>query len=358
MSQLFSPFALRDVQFRNRIGVAPMCQYSSADGLPNAWHMVHLGSRAVGGAGLVLFEASAVSPDARITPADMGIWNRAQADALRPIVNFVHEQGAVAGIQLAHAGRKGSTEVPWVGKRGIEPADGGWQPLAPSALRFDPLYPEPAEMSVGDIRKMIDDFAAAADLARAAGFQVVELHMGHGYLLHEFLSPITNHRDDDYGGDFQRRIQAPLQVVRAVRAAWPQHLPLFVRLSVTDWVEGGWDLAQSVAFSRHLQDCGVDLVDCSSGSITPDSRGEPHPGYQVPFAHAIRQRVGVATAAVGLVTEAAHAEAIVAQEQADIVLLGRAMLRDPYWPLRAARELGAPAGAWPVQYQRAVAGMG
>lgn len=353
-SNLFSPFNCRHITFRNRIGVAPMCQYSSVDGLPNTWHMVHLGSRAVGGAGLVLFEAAAVSPEGRISPADLGLWNHRQAEALRPITDFVRDQGAVAGIQLAHAGRKGSTQVPWVGRAEVAVADGGWETMAPSPLRFQPAYPLPREMLPSDIEQMIDSFHASARLAQSAGFQVLELHMGHGYLVHEFLSPLSNRREDRYGGSFENRIRLAVEIVQAVRSEWPEHLPLFVRLSVTDWVEGGWDLDQSIQLAKVLRTLGVDLIDCSSGSIVPDSRGPQTPGFQVPFAAAIRAQAAIPTAAVGLITKARQAEDILARGQADMVLLARQLLVDPYWPLRAQAELDGVASHWPIQYERAV----
>ncbi|WP_038852996.1 NADH:flavin oxidoreductase/NADH oxidase [Bordetella petrii] len=356
-SLLFTPLQLRSVMFKNRIGVAPMCQYSCRDGLASNWHLVHLGSRAVGGAGMVMVEASAVSPEGRISPADLGIWSDAHAAALAPIAQFIAEQGAVPAIQLAHAGRKGSTQVPWQGRQAVAPEHGGWPVRAPSPVPFNDVYPLPAEMSEADITQVVDDFAAAAQRSRAAGMQVVELHMGHGYLMHQFLSPLSNRRADAYGGSFDARIRAPLRVAAAVREAWPRDLPLFVRLSATDWLEGGWDVAQSVELARRMKALGVDLVDCSSGSIVPGSQGEAAPGYQVPLAERIRREAEVATAAVGLITQAAQAEQILRDGSADMVLLARELLRDPYWPLRAAAELDAPT-QWPVQYLRAVAARG
>lgn len=352
-SKLFAPLAMRGVEFRNRIGVAPMCQYCCTDGLADSWHLVHLGSRAVGGAGMVMVEASAVAEDARITPADLGIWNDAQAEALRPIARFIAEQGAVPAIQLAHAGRKGSTQVPWEGRRALPVEQGGWQVVSPSAVPFNDEYPQPNEMTHADIAKVVDLYAEAARRSLAAGIKVVELHMGHGYLMHQFLSPLSNARGDAYGGSFDNRVRAPLQVAAAVREAWPRDLPLFVRLSATDWLDGGWDLDQSVELARRMKRLGVDLIDCSSGSILPGSRGKAEPGYQVPFAHRVRHDAGIATAAVGLITQARQAEEILQQGSADMVLLARELLRDPYWPLRAAAELDAPA-RWPVQYVRAV----
>ncbi|MBO1110360.1 NADH:flavin oxidoreductase/NADH oxidase [Bordetella petrii] len=352
-SLLFTPLQLRSVVFKNRIGVAPMCQYSCRDGLASNWHLVHLGSRAVGGAGMVMVEASAVSAAGRISPADLGIWSDAHAAALAPIAQFIAEQGAVPAIQLAHAGRKGSTQVPWQGRQAVPPEQGGWPVRAPSPVPFNDVYPLPAEMSEADIAQVVDDFAAAAQRSRAAGMQVVELHMGHGYLMHQFLSPLSNRRTDAYGGSFDGRARAPLRVAAAVREAWPRDLPLFVRLSATDWLEGGWDVAQSVELARRMKALGVDLVDCSSGSIVPGSQGQAVPGYQVPFADQIRREADIATAAVGLITQAAQAEEILRHGSADMVLLARELLRDPYWPLRAAAELDAQA-EWPVQYLRAV----
>ena len=352
-SLLFTPLQLRSVTFKNRIGVAPMCQYSCQDGLASHWHLVHLGSRAVGGAGMVMVEASAVSAAGRISPADLGIWSDAHAAALAPIAQFIAEQGAVPAIQLAHAGRKGSTQIPWEGRAMVPPEEGGWQVGAPSAQPFNDEYPTPAEMTEADIRQLVDDFAAAARRSREIGMQVVELHMGHGYLLHQFLSPLSNQRNDAYGGSFEGRVRAPLEVAAAVREAWPGDLPLFVRISATDWVEGGWDVAQSVELARRMKALGVDLVDCSSGHIVPGSQGQPAPGYQVPLAEQIRREAQVATAAVGLITRPRQAEDILQRGQADMVLLARELLRDPYWPLRAAAELEEPP-QWPVQYLRAV----
>lgn len=352
MAALFSSLTLRGLSFRNRIFVSPMCQYSSRDGLANEWHQVHLGSRAVGGAALVITEAAAVSPEGRITPSCLGIWSDAQVEALRPITRFIREQGAVPGIQLAHAGRKGSTDVPWVGGRWLDPKAGGWTTLAPSALPFGPGYATPQAMTAADIGTVTGQFVAATRRALAAGFDVVELHMAHGYLLHEFLSPLSNRRDDAYGGSFENRVRLPLQVAREVRALWPQDRPVFVRISATDWVEGGWDLDQSIRLARLLKEIGIDLIDCSSGGLVPDAKIPVGPGFQVPFAAVIRREAGVATGAVGLITEPEQSEQIVAGGQADAVLLARQLLRDPYWPLHAARALGADIH-WPNAYLRA-----
>jgi 2,4-dienoyl-CoA reductase-like NADH-dependent reductase (Old Yellow Enzyme family) len=352
MAKLFSDFKLRELSFRNRIFVSPMCQYSSIDGMPNSWHLVHLGSRAVGGAALVMVEASGVSPEGRISPDDMGIWSEAQRDAFRPIAQFIREQGAVPGIQLAHAGRKASTSTPWQGGGPLPPDRGGWQPLAPSAISFTPAHAMPRELTKAEMDIVVRQFAESAQRARAAGFDVAEIHMAHGYLLHGFLSPLANVRTDEYGGSLENRARLPLAVARAVREVWPAHLPVFVRISASDWVDGGWDLEQSIQFARWLKPIGIDLIDCSSGGLVADARIPAAPGFQVPFAAAIRAQAGIATGAVGLITEAHQAEQIVATGQADVVLLAREFLRDPYWPLHAARQLNADV-TWPKQYLRA-----
>jgi 2,4-dienoyl-CoA reductase-like NADH-dependent reductase (Old Yellow Enzyme family) len=352
VSALFSKLKIRDVEFRNRVFVSPMCQYSCVDGLANAWHLVHLGSRAVGGAALVMVEATAVSAVGRISPGDTGIWSDEHARAFEPIASFIKTQGAVAGIQLAHAGRKASTDVPWRGGKPLSKAEGGWQTLAPSAIAFG-KYPVPREMTHEEIESVISQFADAARRSLDAGFQVIELHMAHGYLLHEFLSPLSNLRTDEYGGDFEGRTLFPARVAEAVRGVWPESLPLFVRISATDWAEGGWDLEQSIEFSRLLKKKGVDLIDCSSGALVPGVKIPVAPGYQVPFAAAIRKEAGIATGAVGMITEPTQAEQIISSGEADAVFLARAMLRDPYWAFHAAQELKADA-PWPVQYDRAV----
>jgi 2,4-dienoyl-CoA reductase-like NADH-dependent reductase (Old Yellow Enzyme family) len=352
--QLFDPFSLRDVTFPNRIGVSPMCEYSSEDGFANDWHLVHLGSRAVGGAGLVVTEATAVEARGRITPADLGLWKEPHLEKLSRIARFIEAHGAVAGMQLAHAGRKASCAIPWEGGRGVAPADGGWEPIAPSAIAFSGHTPVPRAMDERDIRAVQEAFVAAAGRALAGGFHFVELHFAHGYLVHEFLSPLSNRRQDQYGGSFENRIRFALEIAGAVRATWPERLPLGVRLSCTDWVEGGWTLEDSVALSRQLHAEGVDLIDCSSGGLVPDARISPTPGYQVPFAQRIRADAGVPTGAVGLITEPAQADAIVRSCEADMVFLARAMLRDPYWPLHAATALGQPEKRHiPNQYLRA-----
>lgn len=349
MSRLLSPLTLRGTTFRNRVFVSPMCQYSAVDGLPDDWHLVHLGSRAVGGAGLVLTEATAVSPEGRISPDDTGIWNDEQAAAWARIAAFVARQGAVPGIQLAHAGRKASTYRPWAAGKGTIALDrGGWSAVAPSAVAFG-RYATPVALDDEGIAKVIVDFTAAAVRARETGFVVAELHAAHGYLLHEFLSPLSNTRTDEYGGSFENRVRLLLQVVEQVRAVWDG--PLFTRISADDWTPGGWTLAESVRLAPLLAVRGVDLVDTSSGGLHHEQQITVGPGYQVPFAAAVRQ-AGVPTGAVGLITEAAQAEQILARGQADAVLMARQLLRDPYWPLRAAAELGDDI-TWPEQYTRA-----
>ncbi len=353
MTHLFSPFTLRGTTFRNRVWVAPMCQYSAVDGLPGDWHLVHLGTRATGGAGLVVAEATAVVPEGRISPGDAGIWTDGQAEAWARIAAFVGAQGAVPGIQLAHAGRKASTAVPWEGEGPVDPEHGGWSPIrAPSPIAFADGWQVPEALSSEGIREVVLAFAAGARRALDAGFRVVELHAAHGYLLHEFLSPLSNRRQDEWGGSFENRTRIVREVVEAVRREWPERYPLFVRISATDWAEGGWDLEQSIGLARQLRRLGVDLVDCSSGGLVRSARIPLAPGYQVPFAERIRREAEIATAAVGLITDAEQANAIVAQGQADMVLLAREALRDPYFPLHAARALGVDI-AWPKQYLRA-----
>jgi 2,4-dienoyl-CoA reductase-like NADH-dependent reductase (Old Yellow Enzyme family) len=351
--KLFSSFRLRELTFRNRIFVSPMCQYSAVDGIPNTWHAVHLGSRAVGGAALVMAEATAVTATGRISPGDLGLWNEHQAEAFKPITSFIREQGAVPGIQLAHAGRKASTPLPWEGSKKLEIGEGGWVPLAPSPISFSPTSLVPAEISALDIDDLVKSFVTAAKRAEHAGFQVVELHMAHGYLLHEFLSPLSNKRKDEYGGSLENRMRFPLRVAAEVRAAWPVSWPVFVRISATDWApEGGWDIGQSVQFAIGLKKVGIDLVDCSSGGTLDHAKIPLAPGYQVPFAESIRKNAGMATCAVGLITNAAEAEAILQAEKADAIAMAREFLRDPYFPLHAATELGV-AIPWPKQYERA-----
>ena len=349
---LFEPLTLRGVTLPNRIAVSPMCEYSSVDGLANEWHFVHLGSRAVGGAGLVLTEAAAVSPVGRISPDDLGFWSDAQVEPLARITRFLRAQGSVAGIQLAHAGRKASTPAPWKGTGRVELADGGWQPIAPSAIVFSQEYHTPTAMTQDDIRHTVADFAAAATRALAAGFEVIELHAAHGYLGHQFLSPLSNQRTDEYGGSFANRVRFVLEMVAAVREKWPERLPLFVRISATDWAEGGWNLDESVELAKLLKAAGVDLIDCSSGGLVPYASIPVGPGYQVPFSERIRREAGIATGTVGMILAPAQAECILRTGQADVVLLARELLRDPYWPLHAAEALHHKA-EWPSQYLRA-----
>jgi 2,4-dienoyl-CoA reductase-like NADH-dependent reductase (Old Yellow Enzyme family) len=351
-SHLFSPLAIRSVEFRNRIGVSPMCQYSAAGGVVNDWHVVHLGSRAVGGAGLVMTEATAVEARGRISPADLGIWDDAHVAGLSRLAGFIAASGAVPGIQLAHAGRKASTAAPWTGGAPVAAADGGWAVVAPSAVPFDARSPVPEALDADGIRGVVAAFRAAARRAREAGFRVVEIHAAHGYLIHEFLSPIANTRTDEYGGPYDNRTRLLKQVCRAVREEWPASLPLFVRVSATDWADGGWNDDQTVALAHHLSRYDVDLIDCSSGGIAPGIAVPAGPGYQVPFSQRIKDTTPMLTAAVGLITSPAQADQIVRTGQADMVLLAREMLRDPYWPLHAAAALGH-TGAWPNQYLRA-----
>jgi 2,4-dienoyl-CoA reductase-like NADH-dependent reductase (Old Yellow Enzyme family) len=351
-SRLFSPLQLRSITLPNRIVVSPMCQYSSEDGFANDWHLVHLGARAQGGAGLVITEAAAVLPEGRITPQDLGIWKDEHVVGLRRITDFLHSQGTWAGIQLAHAGRKGSMSRPWEEERVHTPATGGWQPVAPSAIPFDAHYGRPSALEVKDIAAVVKAFILAARRAREAGFDVVEIHAAHGYLLHEFLSPLSNHRTDLYGGSFENRIRLLLEVVDAVRAEWPEQLPLFVRISATDWAEGGWNPEESIALARQLGPKGVDLVDVSSGGLLPNVHVPVGPGYQAPFAERIRREANVATGAVGMITEPDQAEEVLQAGKADLIIIARELLRDAYWPIHAAQSLGEIV-SWPVQYLRA-----
>jgi 2,4-dienoyl-CoA reductase-like NADH-dependent reductase (Old Yellow Enzyme family) len=353
MAHLFDPLSIRGIALPNRVFVSPMCEYSSVDGYATDWHFVHLGSRAVGGAGLVLTEATAVLPEGRISPQDLGIWSDDHIAPLARIVRFIHEQGSVAGMQLAHAGRKASTYRPWDG-HGMAPKDaGGWTTVvAPSPVRFADTYPMPDALTRDGIQDIVAAFAASARRACDAGFKVIEIHAAHGYLIHEFLSPLSNQRDDEYGGSYENRTRLLREIVAAVRSSWPERAPLFVRISATDWIDGGWDIEQSVELARGLKGLGVDLIDCSSGGNVPHARVPVGPGYQTPFAEQVRSGAGVMTGAVGMITSAAQAEHIIATGQADAVLIARELLRDPYWPLRAARELGQSI-SWPVQYLRA-----
>jgi len=354
-SALFSPFELRGTRLRNRVGVSPMCQYAcGSDAMATPWHLVHLGARAIGGAGLVVAEATAVAPEARISPADLGLWTAAHAQALRPIVAFIAAQGAVAGVQLSHAGRKGSTQTPWIGRDAVSEAAGGWPVLAPSPLPFSPANTLPREMSEADIARAIAQFADAARHAVAADFRYVELQLAHGYLAHQFMSPLTNRRTDGWGGTYENRVRFAREVVRAVRAATPDDLPLAARLSMTDWVEGGWLPEDAVRLAAQLREDGLDLVVCSSGAIVPGAQPPLGPGMQIPFAARVRREAGIASGAVGAITEPKQAEAIIAQGQGDIAFLARAMLKDPNWAVHAAEALEQEA-PWPPPYARAVA---
>lgn len=352
MSSLFEPLTLAGVTLKNRVAVSPMCQYSSKDGHPTSWHMVHLGSRAVGGAGLVIVEASAVEARGRISPEDSGIWSDAHAESWAPIARFVAEQGAVPGIQLAHAGRKASTAVPWKGAGAVAPDAGGWTVIGPNAQPFDSSYPVPAAMTLEDIDGVVTAFAAAAKRSVAAGFGLVEIHGAHGYLAHELLSPLSNDRTDAYGGSFENRTRLLRRIIDAVRGAIPESVPVLLRISATDWTDGGWDLEQSVALVKSIAKSGIDLVDVSSGGNVPHAKIPVGPGYQTRFASEIRRQTGVKTGTVGLITSSFQADHAIRTEQADMVLLARELLRDPYWPRRAASELGVKIKG-PVQYGRA-----
>jgi 2,4-dienoyl-CoA reductase-like NADH-dependent reductase (Old Yellow Enzyme family) len=353
MSGLFDSLTLRGVTLRNRIGMSPMCTYSCDDGRPSDWHLVHLGSRAVGGAGLVMTEATSIERIGRISPADAGLWEDGQIPFWVPIARILRECGAVAGMQIAHAGRKAGTRPPWQGRAIVPDDEGGWQPVAPSPLPFQNAYRTPRELAADELPALAQRWADAARRAHAAGFECLEIHMAHGYLLHQFLSPLTNHRGDLYGGSIENRMRFPLSVAEAIRAAWPRDLPLLARISATDWVPGGWDPEQAVVFCNELRHVGMDLIDCSSGGTVPEQVIPYGPGYQVPFAERIRREAGLPTAAVGMITEPLQAEEIIRAGQADLILLGRELLRDPYWPLRAAAEFGVNV-PWPRQYDWAV----
>jgi 2,4-dienoyl-CoA reductase-like NADH-dependent reductase (Old Yellow Enzyme family) len=350
---LFRPLELRSIKVRNRIMLSPMCQYSGEEGLSNEWHYVHLAARAVGGAGIVCTEAVHTEPEGRITKHCLGLWNDEQKERLARIANFVEEQGAVPGIQLGHAGRKASVGRPWDGSVPISPSEGGWPVIAPSALPYAQDWPVPTEMTVDDIRRSLDHLVAAVRRARDAGFKLLELHGAHGYLIHQFLSPLSNTREDDYGGSFENRCRFLLETVDAVRSEWPQELPLFLRLSITDWVDGGWTVEDSVRLANILEEKNeVDLIDCSSGGNDPRQQIPIHPGYQVPLAREVKARSKMMTAAVGLMNGPDLAEATIANGDADILILGRTLLADPHWPLRAANALNATEVVWPVQYER------
>ena len=352
MSVLFSPVTIRSIKFRNRIVISPMCQYSSRDGFATDWHLVHLGSRAVGGAALVIQEATAVSSEGRISPGDMGIYHDEHMEMLGRITTFINQHGAVAGIQLAHAGRKASCAIPWEGGKQISAKTGGWTTVAPSAIPFYDENSPPAALDADGIRKVTEDFRSAAVRALKAGYKLLEIHAAHGYLIHEFLSPLSNHRTDKYGGNFENRIRLLLEVVKAIRSVWPLNLPLFVRISVTDWAEGGWNLSESVRLSSILKLNGVDLIDCSSGGLVPGVTIPVAQGYQVPFAEQIKKETGIMTGAVGFITEPQQAEDILIKGQADFIVIARASLRDPYFALHTAYAMGDDIG-WPVQYERA-----
>lgn len=351
MSKLFTPVQFRDIVLRNRLVVSPMCQYSATDGFANDWHLVHLGSRAVGGAGLVMVEATAVAPEGRISPGDLGLWKDDHISFLKRITQFIEQQGAIAGIQLAHAGRKASTRAPWLGGAYISPADGGWVPLAPSPLPYSDKYGTPLQMTDTDINNFITDFGSAVRRALEAGLKVIEIHAAHGYLINSFLSPLTNQRTDHWGGSFDNRIRLLLQLVETARANWPAAYPLFVRISGTDWIEGGWTVADSVLLAEILKNQGVDLMDCSSGGMVPNAKIITGPGYQVPVAQAVRQ-TGMPTGAVGMITTVEQAEDILTNQQADLIFMARHLLRDPYFALHAANKLDEDI-EWPVQYARA-----
>ena len=352
MSKLFTPLKIRNVELKNRIAVSPMCQYSSNDGFPTDWHLVHLGSRAVGGAGLVFTEATAVSPEGRISPDDAGIWNDEQVNAYKRITSFIKSQNSIPGIQLAHAGRKASTYSPWKGKGKVPNESGGWQTLAPSPVPFADNFPEPKEMSEEDIKLVINQFNQAAMRSIGAGFEVIELHFAHGYLAHEFLSPLSNQRADKYGGSIENRCRFAIEIAKSVRETIPDGMPLFARISSIDWIEGGWDINQSVQLAKWLKDAGVDLIDCSSGGNIPYAKIPLAPGYQIPFSEKIKKETGVLTGGVGLITTAEQAEEIISSGKADIVLLARQMLREPYFALHAAKKLNVELKDFPNQYLR------
>jgi 2,4-dienoyl-CoA reductase-like NADH-dependent reductase (Old Yellow Enzyme family) len=350
--KLFTPLKIRDIELKNRIVVSPMCEYSAKDGHPQPWHMVHLGSRAVGGAALVMTEASAVEAIGRISAGDAGIYDDAHIASWKPITEFVKSQGAIVGMQLAHAGRKASTDLPWLGGKPVSIAAGGWEPVGPSAVAYDNGYPTPHALSLSEIADVVAAFRKSAERALAAGFQIVEIHAAHGYLLHQFLSPLSNKRDDQYGGSFDNRIRLALEVTKAIREVWPTNLPLFCRVSASDWADGGWDIDETVELSKRLKPLGVDLIDTSSAGLVPYQKIAVGFGYQIPFAEAIRKQAEILTGAVGMIIDAAQADTILATGQADVVFLARELLRDPYWPRRAALELHTKIEP-PVQYQRA-----
>lgn len=352
MANLFQPLKIRSIELKNRIVVSPMCQYSSTDGFANDWHLVHLGTRAVGGAALVFSEAAAVSPEGRITPHDLGIYKDEHIEFLSRITNFIKQQNSVAGIQLAHAGRKASHHRPWDGNAALKENEGAWMTEAPSAIPYKDGEPSPHELSRDEIKKIIVCFKQAAVRAKKSGFQVVEIHAAHGYLIHEFLSPLSNHRKDDYGGSFENRIRFLIEITDAIREVWSEELPLFVRISATDWVDGGWDIEESAELSKVLKTRAVDLIDCSSGGNSPGQKITAGPMYQTPFAEKIKKEAGIMTGAVGLIITTEQAESIIANQQADLIFLARQLLREPYFPLHAAHDLNVDI-PWPPQYDRA-----
>lgn len=352
MSKLFTPLTIKSVTLKNRIVISPMCQYSARDGFANDWHLVHLGSRAVGGAGLIIQEATAVSPEGRITADDLGLWKDEQMEKLKSIVSFVRNQGSMIGIQLAHAGRKASHASPWKGGKQLTVQDGGWQAVAPSAIPFQVGTQAPAALSVDGIKKVIADFKKATERAVEVGYDVLEIHAAHGYLLHEFLSPLTNQRNDLYGGSFENRIRLLVEIVKGVQETWPEAKPLFVRISASDWAEGGWNIEESIKLAKILKQLGVDVIDCSSGGAVAHQKIPLGPGYQVPFAEEIKKEVGMITGAVGLITSAEQAEEILISEKADLILIARESLRNPYFPLQAAKQLQEDI-TWPDPYLRA-----
>lgn len=352
MTKLFSPLTIKGITLKNRIVVSPMCQYSAVDGFANDWHLVNLGSRAVGGAALLFAEATGVSPEGRISPQDLGLWKDEHIGKLTQITSFIKQQGGVAGIQLAHAGRKGSTQTPWLGRGAVEIKDGGWVPVAPSPIAFSAKYPMPAGLEDTGLRKVVADFASATERALRAGFEVIEVHASHGYLLHQFLSPLSNHRQDTYGGSFENRMRLLLEVIEGVKVVLPQDVPLFVRIPGTDWAEGGWTPEDAVALAAVLKDHGVDVMDVTSGGLVEHQKITVGPAYQLPFAAKVKKETGVLTSTVGMITNATQAESILANGDADLIMMAREFLRDPYFPLHAAKELQEEF-PWPVQYERA-----
>ncbi len=352
MSKLFSPLTIKNITLKNRIAISPMCMYSAVDGFANDWHLVHYGSRATGGASLIIQEATAVSPEGRISAGDLGLYKEKHIEKLRNITDFIHQQGAVAGIQLAHAGRKAGCAVAWKGGRQLNPLESGWTTVAPSAIAFNPEDNAPQALDVEGIKKVIADFKTAAERALLSGYKLIEIHAAHGYLIHQFLSPLSNHRTDSYGGSFENRVRLLLEIVKAIYTVWPKNLPLFVRISATDWVEGGWNINEAVQLSKLLKMEGVDLIDCSSGGLVPYAKIPLAPGYQVQFAEQIKRETKLLTGAVGLITEAKQAETILENEQADLIFIARASLRDPQFAFHAAHILGDDI-EWPLQYLRA-----